>query len=485
MRSYRLACLGLLLASTIGACTFDTSGVGPLPDGMTADQPRPPDQRVDGLLSPDASDGPRADLPQSDLPGSDVPKSDLPASDLPKPIPDTRAPDTFEPDLPVPDTLDPCAGCDPVLGCNKTAARCNRLRPATVPSAQVASIYNSATSVCVLDPGSSLTYSLDSTQATLQGCTGFGKHILPQGPGRPELLILTFDALSIGANARIRGTGDRAVLLYARRTIAVAGKIDFYAAEEVPGPGGKAGGSNVGQAGQCWFSGGEGSGGKTKNEDHAGGGGGAWGQDGAKGGDGAGQHGGAGGSTSSAPSSVVPLFGGCGGGAGGGTSSARGRGGAGGGALHLAAGESITISGAINAGGGGGDGGHEGGGGGGAGSGGTLFLEAPLIVVSGVTAANGGAGGGGGEPGTPSADDGDDGLPSASAAQGGASTGSKSAAGGNGGIQATAPKVGADGSDTGGGGGGGHGRIHFRAATPQISGVVSPTQTSDNTFNVW
>ncbi len=74
-------------------------------------------------------------------------------------------------------------------------------------------------------------------------------------------------------------------------------------------------------------------------------------------------------------------------------------GGGGGGALQITAGQSVTVSGTINAGGGGGSGGSGSGsclGGAGGGSGGGVLIEAPAVEISGIIAANGGGGGGAG-----------------------------------------------------------------------------------------
>ena len=178
----------------------------------------------------------------------------------------------------------------------------------------------------------------------------------------------------------LRGRGSNPLVLVATRSITVTGGIDV-SSDNVSG----AGGDPIVCAG--------GLGGSAMN------GGGAGGTLG-----GAGGHGGIGGISGNGgvpvqPSAVAGFRGGCHGGNG----ANVGPSGLGGGAVFLIAGESIAVTGVIDASGNGGRGGRGSitlpGGGGGGGSGGMIGLDAPAITVSGSVFANGGAGGeGGGQP---------------------------------------------------------------------------------------
>jgi hypothetical protein len=209
-----------------------------------------------------------------------------------------------------------------------------------------------------------------------------------------------------------------------------------------------------------------------------GGGGGAFkgkGGDGSKGNsDGTNSTGGAGGTAIAArPKSPI---GGCDGGPGGdGDETAGGEGGDGGGAVYLASGTSITISGVIDAGGGfGARGGNNGDGGGGGGAGGMIVIEARQIVLSGVLVANGGGGGEGNTNGV----DGEAGTRTTMRAKGGANGDVNGGDGGSGGA-----RIENDGESTadlrmggGGGGGGAAGFIAIGGSVPVIAGsaIVSP-----------
>jgi hypothetical protein len=149
-------------------------------------------------------------------------------------------------------------------------------------------------------------------------------------------------------------------------------------------------------------------------------------------------------------------------------------GGDGGGAVFLVAGTRIEVTGDINASGGGGKGGAIGGnansGGAGGGSGGLIWLDAPIVIVTGDVLANGGGGGGasgalpGGTGGT-----------STDPATGGAAGTSGNGDGGNGAagsILDAAPGV--SNAAGGGGGGGGGGFIQIYSQSPQLTGAISP-----------
>jgi hypothetical protein len=202
----------------------------------------------------------------------------------------------------------------------------------------------------------------------------------------------------------------------------------------------------------------------------AGGAGGSYGLDGGRGGQGVG--GTSGGDAMREPLPPTVIRGGCRGGSGGAntvTSTAGGIGGDSGGAVYLLAGQTLTISGTIDASGSGGNGGEAGtssggGGGGGGGSGGLIGLDAPAIVLTDTAKliANGGGGGAGG-PSTGAA-----GAPGESAdpivypfrSPGGETVGAGD--GGNGGNQESTATNGTGESESGGaGGGGGGGSIGF------------------------
>ncbi len=436
--SFRLLLCALPLALAAG-CSFDGSGIQLL-DAWAA-----PDARVD---LPGQGDGLLAD-------GSD--RDGLPTDSLPYDL----SPD-----------LDGCAslGCQAALGCNHKEGRCNRLKPLGLNDNDLMALYSKATDNCDLSPAEGQTYPIDSTKDDFAGCTPY-TIVYTSSPG-PNLRVYAFERLRIGPAASLRITGDNAVLIYAKRTIVIEGEVDASAHQSTPGPGGAKGGENDGDDGDCWFPDGGGKGGTDKSTKDSGGGGGAGSQDGAKGGD-AGKKKGGGGGKAQGPSPFV-LRGGCGGGAGSGSDGDGGSGGAGGGGLHVAANESIAVSGTINVGGGGGDGGSYGEAGGGGGGGGMLVFESLSVTFSGVAAANGGGGGAGAKDQFDTdAQDGEDGRPSTSQALGGTSKGSNGGDGGKGGtdLKAEAGET----KWNAGGGGGGAGQIRVRAPTQQLNGVISPS----------
>lgn len=215
--------------------------------------------------------------------------------------------------------------------------------------------------------------------------------------------------------------------------------------------------------------------------DNGGGGGGGGGAafqgkggDGSKGNiDGPNANGGLGG-TAIAMMPASPI-GGCDGGAGGDGQDEGGQGGDGGGAVYLASGASIAISGVIDAGAQGGEaGGGNGDAGGGGGSGGMIVLESNIVNISGVVVANGGGGGEGNTNGVP----GEDGQRSTTAARGGANGDGNGGNGGNGGAAIENDGASTTDAQSGGGGGGGGaaGFVAIRCPSPAIAGgaVISP-----------
>jgi hypothetical protein len=275
----------------------------------------------------------------------------------------------------------------------------------------------------------------------------------------PEACVCLSDELAI-ESLRVRGA--RALVLLAYRSVAVSAVLDVSAQLELDGPGVSA----------PWL---------TAETGRRAGHGGSFASVGGLGGGAAGalrpSYGGA---------DLIPLLGGMPG------QSSGGIGGGGGGALQITAGETIAITGSINAGGGGGQPGSfpsPTSGAGGGGSGGAVLLEAPAVAVAGKLAAGGGGGGGGGG-GTGSGDSGTAGLDAAFAvARGGAPGNTFCVSGGRGGDGAlgTAATAGvAPQSQTcgvggpqfvgGGGGGGAHGRIRINTATAtcDCGGAISP-----------
>lgn len=289
--------------------------------------------------------------------------------------------------------------------------------------------------------------------------------------GLPPLLVLSFEEVDIGEDTRVVVVGERPLALVAWERITVDGVVELDAAPDgTPGPGGFPGGVD-GAAGMGPGKGLQGETGLLDSKE-GGGGGGGFGALGGTGGAGGAAVGGNGGSPYGNPQ-MDPVIGGSGGGSGGkGNASTPGSGGAGGGALMLVSLDRIRVgtTGILSAGGSGGEGGAPQEAGGGGGSGGAFVLAAPRVDVLGVVAANGG-GGGGAE--TATREDGENGHPSATPAAGGTN-------GGEGGAGTFPTGESAPGTTSHGGGGGGSvGRIRIESRdAPNLSGVVSPDETT-------
>ena len=287
--------------------------------------------------------------------------------------------------------------------------------------------------------------------------------------GLPHLLILSFQEISIPEGANVRVEGEKPLAMLARDRITVEGLLDVgVAADGSPGPGGFPGGLD-GAAGMGPGKGLQGNVGSL-NFKEGGGGGAGFGAQGGNGGSAGTTSGGEGGNGYGNPQ-LNPLIGGSGGGSGGrGAGSTPGRGGSGGGAIMLASLDTVrvSLSGVITSGGGGGEGGETQEAGGGGGSGGGVLFAAPVVQIMGIVAVNGG-GGGGAETTLP--EHGENGQPSSSEAAGGTNGG-----GGGAGVVST----GESGEETvshGGGGGGATGRIRIESRdTPNLTGVLSPSQ---------
>ncbi len=283
-----------------------------------------------------------------------------------------------------------------------------------------------------------------------------------------SIRVVVTNTFSLARDAVLRAEGSVPLAIGAFSTLAIGGVIDVSR--------GGAGARDL-----CGTS--NGSNGGDEDGGGGGGGGGAFRGQGGDGGLGNGDGGnqgtvGPGGMAANIPTS--PL-GGCPGGAGGRGEDQGGNRGMGGGAITLAAGTQITISGGIQAGGAGGQGGREGGagfadaGGGGGGSGGYIFLEAPALKISGIVAANGGSGGEGSGNGS-QGNNGNSGVfgnVPAIGGTGGSPTGSDGANGSAADTLAGGTvMVSEDGGA--GGGGGGAGFILFTSADRDISGAISP-----------
>lgn len=315
------------------------------------------------------------------------------------------------------------------------------------------------------------TYRYDTTTGTLTapgGGTSQPPHLIVRGAQ-----LISVSSFQLAATANLRVVGDKPLIVASWSSIDVSGVIDLTSNLTELG----AGANPVECGSHAAIAGTSNSGG--------GGGGGGGGFQGTGGTGGKGNNttvGGLGGGPVAPPS----LLGGCAGAAGGAGSTPGALGGGGGGAIELAAHDSITINGAINAGGSGGHGAttnlddsSSGPGGGGGGSGGMIFLDATNLDGSGVIAANGGGGGEGADSsaGQLPGQDGMTGLASNTPARGGAQN-----VAGDGGTGSSAVTLdgGAgtlDATDGGGGGGGGAGYIVVHLGTSSFGGVVTPTPT--------
>lgn len=282
----------------------------------------------------------------------------------------------------------------------------------------------------------------------------------------PQVSLLAFDDVTIAAGANVRVTGSRALIVFARNTITIAGEINADGGRDTdpaaPGPGGGAGAVGATAAGGC--GGGPNGDFDSQNQDAGGGAGGSFGR---KGGDG-GDNLGATAANVCADTLKVKLQGGSGGGRGGNPNDS-GNGGGGGGAVQFTAGLSISVAGLLHAGGAGGQSSLIQGGGGGAGAGGGFLFEAPTVtILTNATIVTNGGGGGDGKDVTTN---GETGRPDLNVA-------AKAGNGGDGGAGDSAAKNGGGNENMGsGGGGGGIGKIEIISvnASPIMNGAkVSP-----------
>jgi hypothetical protein len=350
-------------------------------------------------------------------------------------------------------------------------------------------------SVCLSKaPTGPLTLSGSTTINTANVPAGSCTELVPQSGG-PALCVLAGTSVQISDGATLRAVGlvpvgstaagTNPLVLIATQNIVVVGALDVSSHSSDTVGGVPALGAGARTAAGCFATGVDGPPGSGSN----GGGGAAGGSFGTQGG--VGGNGGNNNQTShGAPSAATApgqLVGGCPGGHGGDGAGGLPSGGAGGnpgGAVYLLAGQSIVVSGKLNASGGGGAGGVNGnnssGGGGGGGTGGLVVLEAPQVSVTGSVFANGGGGGAGGGNVGNGSDFGDPGMDPTVAATPAPGGGGRSG-GGNGGPGAAGTAAAAPGSkgggnqpeSAGGGGGGGAGVIRV-LGTSSIGGTVSP-----------
>jgi hypothetical protein len=334
-------------------------------------------------------------------------------------------------------------------------------------------------------PTSSVTLA-GSTINTASTAAGNCTELHPQ-TGGPSLCIVAGTTVNIASGTTVRGIGPNPLVLFATQSIIIAGSLDVSTHSNETIGGTPALGAGARSAVDCAAIGTDGQPGKLLNNNDLGGGGAGGGSFGTAGGaGGTGGNGNIGHGNPVAGGAAGVVVGGCPGGHGGDGSGGGGGGlgGNGGGAVYLLAGESILISGTINASGSGGGAGIDGifssGGGGGGGAGGLIGLDAPRVLNNGTLFANGGGGGGGG--GSQSINHGvagGDPIVVQTAAKGGTGGGG---GGGDGGDGSTGPVTGVVGKNSqnnskcaGGGGGGGAGVIRvFGVSASTIGGTVSP-----------
>ncbi len=291
---------------------------------------------------------------------------------------------------------------------------------------------------------------------TIATDTCMGGHLMPTGAMGSNCVI---SGTTITVTGVVRAIGAYPLVLVATDSIVVTGSLDVSSHRGNPGAA-----SGICSSGT----------GVSSSNGAGGGAGGSFAGAGGKGGSGKGGNGGVALAAFARPTTIRP---GCDGGAAGAGSKPAAIGGPGGGAVYLAAGSSIEVSGTIAAGGAGGDRGDPtSGGGGGGGSGGLIGLDAPMIAVltNGVVAANGGGGGGGTYSETSDAA-GNDANGAAPAAGGVGISNMGGAGSGNG------TTTGSDGSSglgsVGGAGGGGAAGYILAVGMTSLAGTISPAIT--------
>ncbi|HTM22495.1 MAG TPA: hypothetical protein VL172_18365 [Kofleriaceae bacterium] len=304
--------------------------------------------------------------------------------------------------------------------------------------------------------------------------------------GDVEVRVLAVSQFSLGVTSTLRVVGTRPLIIASETNIVINGNLNASSLIDPLGlelPTGA--GANPSICSLTGATAGTPAAGTAANQGGSGGGGGALRGDGGDGGDGNGVAKGTGGTAVGLP---LELRGGCPGLEGGsGDGATGGVGGDGGGAIELAARNSITISGLVQAGGQRGTRGLQGaaGGGagaGGAGSGGMIYIDTNMFTMgpAATLAANGGGGGEGGDDNQDGATNAEDGQPSASAASKGSGAANNGGDGGDGSAGNTLDGHDAQTKDSGGGGGGGAGYIIFRSPSITKPGgvTISPAEQS-------
>lgn len=287
-----------------------------------------------------------------------------------------------------------------------------------------------------------------------------------------DACVIAAQTITIASGNTVSVTGRRRLILFAAGSITLAGVLDAASHR-----GGRTG--PAADTGPCPTS--------VTPPTVAGQGGGGWGGTfGGPGNNGGNTSGGGVGGTAGAVLNIATLGGGCAGGSGAG--STGGSGGHGGGAVALLAGQTITVSGTVNASGAGGNGARAaaastGGGGGGGGAGGMVVLDAASVVITGQCFTSGGGGGegssliagkDGGDPGPSGPGNGGSGGSPLGGDGGAGGAGTSGARSGDNGNSTVNPITDAGG---GGGGGGGVGIIKIVAGQQQRTndpGRISP-----------
>ncbi|MBW2262228.1 MAG: hypothetical protein JRG91_09670 [Deltaproteobacteria bacterium] len=301
--------------------------------------------------------------------------------------------------------------------------------------------------------------------------------VVDQGTDLPELGVFSFQEFNVPDNYVVSAWGSRPMAILSEEASTIDGGVyvgcnwqtsDTYAGAMRSGEGDGAGGEgdSLGVGGGGVLDGG--------------GGGGAFGGAGGTGGGNETSLQGVGGTTYGT-AELIPLLAGSGGGQGAGGGSHWG--GRSGGALMLVSGDTLTITGWVDASGCGGVGAGSNEGGGGGGSGGGIILESPALVITGEVTVNGGGGGSGGGGG----DDGEDGhVGEDTAAAGGTATsgyacdaGDGNGGGGADGSDAPGCDYDTDGFYNAGGGGAGSGIIRLNGTARVLTdALLSPDLSS-------
>ncbi len=275
-------------------------------------------------------------------------------------------------------------------------------------------------------------------------------------PDGSPIVVVEVTTLRIAAGGALGVFGEAAAVFAVYGDAQIDGLLTADARGRQPGPGGD-------DDDACELAYGSG----ALEGTRGGGGGGGFAAAGGSGGRDDADHGSASGGGVAGDPTLSTLRGGCAGGNGSGPWQ-PGRGGGGGGAVQISAAGQIQMAGTTSARGGGGEGGVPTTGGGGGGSGGAIYLEAPLVSVSGALVANGGGGGeGGGDSSSGThGDPGADGTWTTLHAPGGSGGALLGGDGGRGNAAGERPTDGAAAlyaDAAGGGGGGAPGRIAVRA----------------------